>query len=178
MASGKAPDRGTGRHPYGRDPDAIERPVFAATIRPHRSLSRLGFRVVMGFCGVVSLVTGLAFLQMGMWPVTGFFGLDIAALWLALTLNARRGRSFEEVMISQIEVLIARVSHRGERAEWRFNPLWTRLHKVEDEEYGLLSLAVVSRGQRVPVARDASPAERQTVADGLTRALAEVKKGY
>jgi uncharacterized membrane protein len=81
-------------------------------------------------------------------------------------------------VISQIEVLVARVSHRGERAEWRFNPLWTRLHKVEDEEYGLLSLSFVSRGQRVLVARDASPAERQNVAEGLTRALAEVKKGY
>ncbi len=178
MASGKASDDASTRHPYGRDPDAIERPVFSATIRPHCSLSRLGFRVVMVACGGVALVTGIAFLQMGMWPVTGFFGLDIAALWLALTLNARRGRSFEQVVISQIEVLVARVSHRGERAEWRFNPLWTRLHKVEDEEFGLLSLSFVSRGQRVLVARDASPTERQAVADGLTRALAEVKKGY
>ncbi len=104
MASGKAPDDARTRHPYGRDPDAIERPVYSATIRPHCSLSRLGFRVVMAFCGGVALVTGIAFLQMGMWPVTGFFGLDIAALWLALTVNARRGRSFEQVVISQIEV--------------------------------------------------------------------------
>ncbi|KTS19837.1 DUF2244 domain-containing protein, partial [Methylobacterium indicum] len=64
------------------------------------------------------------------------------------------------------------------RGVWGFNPLWTRRHKVEDEEYGLMLLAVVSRGQRVLVARDASPNERQVVADGLTRALAEVKKGY
>ncbi len=41
-----------------------------------------------------------------------------------------------------------------------------------------MSLSFVSRGQRVLVARDASPTERQVVADGLTRALAEVKKGY
>ncbi|WP_298955602.1 DUF2244 domain-containing protein [uncultured Methylobacterium sp.] len=182
MASGKIHgDDGpepSARHPDGRDPDTIDRPVFSAVIRPHRSLGRLGFRVVMGACCLVSLVTSIAFVRMGHWPVAGFFGLDMLALWLALTVSNRRGRSFEEVMVSQIEVLIARVSHRGERAEWRFNPLWTRLHKVEDDEYGLQSLAFESRGRRVLVARDASPGERETIAAGLTRALAEVKKGY
>ena len=178
MQSDKAPDDPPARHPYGRDPDAIERPVFSAVIRPHCSLGRTGFRVVMGFCCLVSLVTSLVFLQKGFWPVAGFFGLDMLALWLALRVSFRRGRSFEEVMISQIEILLARVSPRGERAEWRFNPLCSRLHTVEDDEYGLQSLAIVSRGQRVLVARDASPPERQTIAEGMTRALAEVKKGF
>ncbi len=165
-------------HPDGLDPDSVDRPVFSATIRPHQSLSRLGFRIVMTGCCLVSLTVSVWCWRMGFWPVAGFFGLDMLAIYAALKVSFRRGRSFEEVVISQIEVLVARVSHRGERAEWRFNPLWTRLHKVEDEEYGLMSLSFVSRGQRVLVARDASPAERQTVADGLTRALAEVKKGY
>ncbi|MFE1601244.1 DUF2244 domain-containing protein [Methylobacterium sp. ID0610] len=178
MESDKAQDGRPARHPYGRDPDAIERPVFAAVIRPHCSLGRTGFTVVMGGCCLVSLVTSIVFLTQGFWPIAGFFGLDMLALWLALSLSLRRGRSFEEVMISQIEILLARVSHRGERSEWRFNPLWSRLHKVEDEEYGLQSLAIVSRGQRVLVARDASPPERETIADGMTRALAEVKKGF
>ncbi len=41
-------------------------------------------------------------------------------------------------MISQIEnPARARVSHRGERREWRFNPLWTKLESVDDDEYGL-----------------------------------------
>lgn len=165
-------------HPDGLDPNTVDQPVFQATIRPHQSLSPDGFRMVMAACCLVSLVLSIAFLRIGSWPIAGFFGLDMLALYVALKVSFRRGRSFEEVMISQIEVVLARVTHRGERREWRFNPVWTKLTKVEDEEYGLQTLTLVSRREQVVVARDASPPERAVVAEGLTRALAQVKKGY
>ena len=165
-------------HPDGLDPDSVDRPVFSATIRPHQSLSRLGFRIVMTGCCLVSLTVSVWCWRMGYWPVAGFFGLDMLAIYAALKVSFRRGRSFEEVMISQIEVFLARVSHRGERREWRFNPLWTKLTQVEDEEYGLQRLTLVSRREHVAVARDASPEERARVAQGLRTALAQVKKGY
>lgn len=165
-------------HPHGLDPDAIDRPVFAATIRPHQSLSRRGFRFVMAGCCTVSLMVSVWCWRMGFWPVAGFFGLDMLAIYAALKVSFRRGRSFEEVMISQIEILLARVSHRGERREWRFNPLWTKIVEVDDDEYGLQRLTLVSRRQQVAVARDAGPDERLRVARGLGHALARVKKGY
>ncbi|WP_336491374.1 DUF2244 domain-containing protein [Methylobacterium nigriterrae] len=165
-------------HPDGLDPDTVERPVFAATIRPHQSLGRTGFRAVMGGCCLVSLVASIWCWRMGFWPVAGFFGLDMLALYVALKVSFRRGRSFEEVMISQIEVLLARVSYRGERREWRFNPLWTKLATVEDEEFGLQRVTLISRREQVVVARDACPDERARVARGIIAALAQVKKGY
>ncbi len=165
-------------HPDGLDPDTIDRPVFSATIRPAQSLSRVGFKVVMTGCCLVSLVISVWCWRMGFWPVAGFFGLDMLAIYAALKVSFRRGRSFEEVMISQIEILLTRVSHRGERRQWRFNPLWTKLTQVEDEEYGLQRLTLVSRREYVVVARDASPDERARIARGLTGALAQVKKGY
>ncbi len=177
MDSGKAPS-GTFRHADGLVPDEADRPLFATTIRPHQSLGPAGFRVMMAVFGGVSLVAGLTFVRMGFWPVAGFFGLDVLALYLALKTSFRRGRSFEEVMVTRIEVLLARVTHRGVRHEWRFNPLWTRLHTRVDDEYGLLALSLLSRGQRVAVARDASPDVRQRVADGLSYALAQAKKGF
>ncbi|MGU3539528.1 DUF2244 domain-containing protein [Methylobacterium sp. A54F] len=172
-------DRGNiSAHPDGLDPDTLDRPVFSAVIRPHQSLTRLGFRVVMGGCCLVSVVISVWCWRMGFWPIAGFFGLDMLAVYLALKASFRHGRSFEEVMISQIEVMLARVSHRGERREWRFNPLWTKLTKVEDEEYGLQRLTLVSRREHVVVARDASPDERARIERGLSSALAQVKKGY
>ncbi|MDP4023559.1 DUF2244 domain-containing protein [Methylobacterium sp. NEAU 140] len=165
-------------HPHGLDPDSIDRPMFSAIIRPHQSLSRRGFRIVMtGLC-LVSLTVSVWAWRMGFWPVAGFFGLDMLALYCALKASFRRGRSFEEVVISQIEILLARVSHRGERREWRFNPLWTKLVAVEDEEYGMQRVTLESRRQSVVVARDAGPEERARVARGLSQALARVKKGY
>lgn len=165
-------------HSDGLDPNTVDRPMFQATIRPHQSLGSDGFRILMIGFGLVCLVLSIAFVRAGFWPVAGFFGLDLLALYAALKVSFRRGRSFEEVMISQIEVVLARVSHRGERREWRFNPVWTKLMRVEDEEYGLQRLTLVSRREHVVVARDASPTEREAVAAGLARALADIKKGY
>ena len=173
MASGNLPV-----HPDGLDPESMDRPVYEAVIRPHRSLSRQGLRVVMALCGAVSLATSVACWRNGSWPVAGLFGLDMLALYAALKVSVLRGRSFETIAITPIELALARVSHRGERREWRFNPLWTKLTRVEDEEFGLRTLTLVSRREHVVVARDASPDERETVANGLARALKQVKKGF
>ncbi len=48
---------------------------------------------------------------------------------------------------------------------------------MEDDEYGLQRLTLVSRRQQALVARDAGPDERARVAQGLSAALAQVKKG-
>lgn len=177
MAGGQHDGRDPADRP-GLDPDDFVRPLFAATLRPHQSLPRAGFRAVMLLFGGLSLVIGLVSVGLGFWPIAGFFGLDVLALYVALRVSLGRGRAFEEILATRVEVLLARVTPRGERREWRFNPLWTRLQRQEDEEYGLLDLALVSRGRRVAVARDVSPGERERVAQGLDRALASAKKGF
>ncbi len=173
MASGNLP-----AHPDGFDPAAVEHPVYAAVIRPYQSLSQNGFRVVMILCCVVSLILSIASWRLGVWPIAGFLGLDMLALYVALKVSFRRGDSFEEVAITPLEVSLARVNHRGTRQEWRFNPLWTKLERVEDEEFGLMRLTLVSRRQKVDVARDAAPSVRASIAEEIGRALAKVKKGF
>lgn len=155
----------------------LDRPVFSAVIRPHRSLGRDGFRIVMTLCCLAMVATSLPFIVLGFWPVGGFFGLDFLALYLAFRVNYRRGESFEEVVVTPIELLFRRVTERGERREWRFNPLWTKLDRETDEDFGLQKLALVSRGERLIIARDLSPPERESLADALGKALADVKRG-
>jgi uncharacterized membrane protein len=158
--------------------ERFERPVFAAVIRPHRSLGPSGFRTVMTLCCLATIISSIPFLALGFWPVAGFFGLDLLALYMAFRINFRRGESFEQLELTPIEFLVRRVSHRGETREWRFNPLWIRLRREEDDEFGLQMLEVASRGQSVIIARDLSPPERETLADELGRALSDVKRGY
>jgi uncharacterized membrane protein len=167
MDSGKAPSSFIG---------GFEQPVFAAVIRPHRSLGRNGFRTVMALCGLVMAGAALPFAVLGLWPVAGFFGLDLLALYVAFRVSFRSGRSFEEVVLTPIELLFRSVSHRGEEREWRFNPLWTKLAREADEEFGLQRLALVSRGQEVVIARELSPPERETFAEAFGHALARVKR--
>jgi uncharacterized membrane protein len=155
----------------------FEQPVFAAVIRPHRSLGPKGFRTVMTLCCLGWAGASIPFMVLGLWPVAGFFGLDLLALYVAFQINFRAGRSFEEVVLTPLELLFRRVSHRGERFEWRFNPLWTKLDREDDAEFGLQRLALVSRGQEVVIARELSPPERETFAEAFGRALGRVKRG-
>lgn len=156
---------------------AGDEPIFAAVITPHRSLSPQGFRLLMSLSCVVVAAASIPFLVLGLWPVSGFLGLDVVALYVALRASYRRAGSFEEVVLTRIELLFRRITYRGEAREWRLNPLWTRLERENDEEFGLQQLALVFRGERIAIARDLSPAEREDFAGALGRALAEVKRG-
>jgi len=158
--------------------ERFERPVFTAVIRPHRSLGPQGFRVVMILVCLCSLMASIPFVVMGFWPVAGFFGLDFLGLYLAFRISFRQGEAFEILELTPIRVLVRRVSHRGKAREWQFNPLWTRLDREVDDEFGLQRLALTSRGQSVVIARDLSPPERETLADAFGQALSDVKRGY
>ena len=160
------------------DSDRLEQPVFSAVIRPHRSLSPQGFKLVMGLLCLTSVVASLPFVIMGFWPVAGFFGLDFLGLYIAFRVNYRHGQSFELLELTPIRLLLRKVSHRGDVQEWRFNPLWTRLDREVDDEFGLQKLALASRGQQVVIAHDLSPPERETLAEAFGRALSDVKRGY
>src|ERR1700749_2664980 len=94
------------------DPDQ-QAELFSARLTPHRSLNRTGFLVVMAFVSVVSFAAGIAFLLMGAWPVLGFFGLDVIAIYWAFRVCFRRASAFEEIRVTPSELRLRRVSHRG-----------------------------------------------------------------
>jgi len=158
--------------------DRFDKPVFSAVIRPHRSLSPQGFRTVMALVCLTSVVASLPFVIMGFWPVAGFFGLDFLGLFIAFRISYRQGQAFELLELTPIRLLLRKVSERGEAHEWLFNPLWTRLEREIDDEFGLQKLALTSRNERVVIARDLSPEERETLADAFSQALSAVKRGY
>ena len=162
---------------YG-ETDRFEEPVFSAVIRPHRSLSPQGFKVVMVLVCLTSLVASIPFVVMGFWPVAGFFGLDFLGLYIAFRASYRQGDAFELLELTPIRLLFRKVNPRGEAKDWQFNPLWTRLDREIDDEYGIQKLALTSRNEHVVIAHDLSPPERETLATAFGRALADVKRGY
>lgn len=169
MAGSKATFEESGR---------FEQPVFSAVIRPHRSLGPQGFRVLMVLFCLTSIVASIPFVIMGFWPVAGFFGLDFLGLYIAFRISYRQGQAFELLELTPLRLLFRKVSEHGEAREWQFNPLWTRLDREVDDEFGLQKLFLSSRGEQVVIARELSPPERETLAEALSRALSEVKRGY
>lgn len=154
-----------------------ERPVFDATITPHRSLGPAGFRLVMTLVCLTSVVASVPFVLLGAWPVAGFFGLDILALFIAFKANFNAARAFERIVVTPLEIMLRQVSHRGKEAIWRSNPAWTKLEREHDQDYGLMRLALVSRGRKVAVAAALSPQEREGFASALSAALAKARRG-
>jgi len=176
--SGKTTSGKTDSDIAAAHPAAVaERPVFDATIKPHRSLGESGFRTVMTLVCLTSIAASVPFMVLGAWPVAGFFGLDILALFIAFKVNFNAARAFERIIVTPLEVLLRKVSHHGREAVWRSNPAWTKLQRADDEDYGLLELSLVSRGRSTVIASALSPQEREGFAKALGAALSEARRG-
>ena len=157
--------------------DVVDTPVFAAEIRPHRSLGPKGFALVMAAFGALNLIISIPFFLLGAWPIVGFLGLDVLALWLAFRFSFAQARACEQVVLTYVELLVRKISARGAAREWRFNPLWVRIETETDEDFGMTRLALAARGDRLDLADALSPPERADFADAFGRALASAKAG-
>jgi uncharacterized membrane protein len=151
--------------------------LFSALLTPHRSLNRTGFLLLMGFISAISFIAGLVFLSMGAWPVLGFFGLDVLAIYIAFKVNFRRATAYEEIAVTPSCLHVRRVTHLGAVSEWTFNPLWVRLDIEESEEFGVERLALVSRGRSLGIASFLGPDEKLSFSKALNGALAAARRG-
>jgi uncharacterized membrane protein len=157
-----------------QEPEAA---LFAAQLTPHRSLGRRGFLLLMSVITVVSFAAGLVFARMGAWPVLGFFMLDVAVIYGAFRLNYRHAAAREDVVVTPSEVWVRRISHRGQTAEWTFNPLWVRLEQTVHAEFGVERLQLVSGGRRLAIGSFLGPGEKASFAKALLAALIAAKRG-
>ena len=151
--------------------------LFSAQLTPHRSLNRTGFVLVMTFLSVISFATGIAFLIMGAWPVLGFLGLDVLAIYIAFKINFRRARAREEITVTPSELRLRRVSHRGHVMEWVLNPLWVHIDQISHEEFGIERLYLVSRGRRISIASFLGAEEKASFSNALKAGLAAARRG-
>jgi len=146
-------------------------------LTPHRSLGRTGFVILMCLIGGISFVAGLVFFIAGAWPVMGFFGLDVLLVYIAFKVSYRTAAAYEQVTMTPSTLTVRKVSHRGKVAEWTLNPVWVRLHREANEEFGLERLFLVSRGRRLPIATFLGPSEKASFATALSAALGEARRG-
>jgi uncharacterized membrane protein len=148
------------------------RPFFERVLLPHRSLPLRNFHLLMGLLGLVSLAVGVGFVAVGAWPVIGFFGFDVALVYLAFRLNYRTARQSETIRLADDAFTVERVSVRGERRDWRFQPFWVRVI-LEERADASNRLLVASHGRSLVIGDFVPPAARRelaaTLRDALTR---------
>jgi len=143
---------------------------YEAVLRPHRSLPPRGFFLLMLAIAGVSFVTGVGFVVMGAWPVTGFFGLDVLLLYGAFRLSYRSGRVRETLRLAGDDLTVERVSVRGEVRVWRFQAFWLRLLLIEQgAERNRLLLR--SHGRELAIGGFLTADERRSLAAEIDAAL-------
>ena len=160
--------------PGGRDEWGAK--VFRAVLHPHRSLSQNGFLILMLFLGGISFVTGVAFLMLGAWPVFGFFGLDVLAVYIAFKINYRDGLAHEVVELTPDILKLTRVNPKGQKHSFDFNPYWVRVQLAEWPD-GRANLSLKSHGRDFEFGQLLNHDERREFAKVLERALSAARGG-
>jgi uncharacterized membrane protein len=143
---------------------------FERVLLPHRSLPPAAFNVLMLLLGLVSLAMGIGFLLLGAWPICGFFGLDVAAVYVAFRLSYRSARQREILRLAGDDFTVERVDIYGERRRWRFQPFWLRvvLEERRDESNRLL---LASHGNSIVIGDFLAPPVRRDLAATLREVL-------
>lgn len=152
-----------------------DEPFFRALLVPHRSLAATGFALLMGALLFGWVVFGAIFLSLGAWPVFGFLGLDVLAVYIAFRLNYRAARAREEVLLSRTRLDIRKVLPSGRSEDHAFNPFWARFSVSRHAEIGITSMAVEARDRVVPLGGFLNPDDRESFATAFSRALATAK---
>jgi uncharacterized membrane protein len=142
-----------------------------AVLRPHRSLSFAAFRVMLIVVIAANAIAAIVFIANGAFPVAGFLGLDVLALWLAFRVNYRSARVEEFVRIAPHSVHVASVDAGGQAVHWVLNPVWA---KVIRDGKGV----VIRAGDRqIRLGAFLSPKECVSFAEAVNLALHKARRG-
>jgi len=143
---------------------------FDAVLAPHRSLSPRGFVVMMALLAGISFISGVVFVLRGAWPVFGFFGLDVALVYIAFKANYRSGRARETLRLTDEDLTITRISAQGAEQVHRFEPHWLRVEMEEPAEHWT-PLVLASHGTRLGIGAFLTMEERIALGTALRDAL-------
>lgn len=154
------------------------RPIFAATLTPHRSLTRSGLRWVVAILAIGASIPGIIFFSIGAWPIVGFMGLDVLAVWWALSASMRDGRQRETVTLWPDELEVKRVAANGREDLLRFNPHLVRL--VIDRDYNERTTALHLRTSEADTVIGAflNPDEKASFAMAFGTALRKARHSH
>jgi uncharacterized membrane protein len=151
------------------------KPLFAATLTPHRSLTPTGKRVVIGLIAALALVPGLVFYVAGAWPVVGFMGLDVLAIWAALTISMRSGKASEVVTLWPAALELKKIDAKGAEEVLSFLPANVRFLVDRDYNERVTGLWFKADDRKVPVGAFLSTDEKLSFSKVFGTALRKAR---
>lgn len=151
------------------------KPLFAATLTPHRSLTPTGKRLVIGLVGALALIPGVIFYLAGAWPVVGFMGLDVVAIWAALTISMRTGKVHEVLTLWPASLELKKVDAKGKEEVLTFVPAAVRFVIDRDYNERVTALWLKADSKKVPLGAFLSNDEKLSLSKVFGTALRKAR---
>lgn len=151
-----------------------EKPIFRVNLYPPRSLGRRAARNIVIAMVCVTSTIGLIFWLVGAWPVIGFLGVDVILLSLAFYFSFRAARAEERIELRHGNLRVTRISARGTRQEFDFQPYWLQvvLERGDDDR---CELYLRSHGKRFEIGGFLGAEEKTDLAGKLDRLLRQAR---
>ena len=146
-----------------------------AVLEPPRSLSPRGFNRVMLVFGCLSLIPGVAFYAMGAWPIVGFLGLDVLAVWAVFKLSFRSQTARTYVRVTADAVDVRKVDGWGRERRASLSSYFTRV-EFDRSAQGPNALRLATSTRAYPLGEFLTPRERETFARRLSQAISDARR--
>jgi uncharacterized membrane protein len=136
-------------------------------IRPHCALDARGARMLVLGVAILSFSAASVVILVGAWPVLVFTGATVLAFSVALTLNLRAARAFQQIQITEQEVIVRFCEKHGIRS-YTLIRCWTRvrLHEARSALHPQ-RLLLETHGRRIEVGSFLNESERNALSKHL-----------
>ena len=147
---------------------------FDATLTPNTALSPRAFLVVMGLVGLFSFVGGMMFLQLGAFPVIGWFGLDALAIWFAFRKNFQNLKQETRITVTAEQIALSHTQPGAEPREASLPTTFTRI-SLEHPDRKPSELRLAHAQTTYVIGRFLTPGERKSLHDALKAAISNAR---
>lgn len=146
-----------------------------AVLHPPRSLSDRGFNRLMLLIGAISFAASVGFWLNGAWPVVGFFGIEMLALWVVfqITFRAQAARTYVRVTAEAVDV--RKVDARGRERRARLPSSFARV-ELDPDARGARALRLAVSNRAYPIGEHLTPEERESLALALRDAIGRARR--
>ena len=146
-----------------------------AVLEPPRSLSTRGLNRVMMMLGAFSGLFSLGFLLVGAWPVVGFLGVEILAIWLVFQWSFRAQTARTYVRVTAEEVDVRKVDGWGRERRASMASHFARV-EFDRTVTGPHALRLTTSRSAYTLGEFLTPPERESFARRLMQAISDARR--
>lgn len=146
-------------------------------LRPNASLGPVAFLILLGVVGLLSFAAGIFYYSLGAWPVLGFFGLDVFAIWLAFKFSFRAQAQVTYVRVDETHLRLWHVQRGRPDRRADLPTAFVRVTLEEPVTHASF-LTLEYSGKAWVIGRFLMPERRKALAVDLRRAIWASRRGH